>query len=362
MRSLFVKIFLWLWGSIILAVVSGSLLASFALQPVRNAQRGSGELLLRSAEQKLAEFQNSRSCGISADSGHFLFAFENSKQCYGPPAPPEIIELMAAAERNGKIAGTTLDAELVARRAISGAHSWTVILGSLSPTEIGNRSLLLRMLGLIGILTIACVWMAHHIAWPVEQIRGATRRFAAGNLQARINGPLSKRADVIGHLAANFDEMADRIERLIASQTQLLNDVSHELRSPLARLTIACGLARRGGTETAQALDRIDSEAEHLNRLIEQLLMLARLNSADLKSQQLARSNSLRSSRTLLTMPNSKRKHTAGKWSVSASANASLQETANCCAARSKTSFATRFAIPGPEQQSNSAFAVPTTL
>src|SRR5215472_16215328 len=160
MRSLFVKIFLWLWGSILLALIAGSLLASFALQPVRNAPRGSGKLLVRSAEQKLAELQNSRTCGISADSGHILFAFEDSKQCYGPPAPPKIIDLRAAAEHSGKIAGATLDAELVALWSNSGAHSWTVILGSLSPAEIGNRSLVLRMLGLIGILTIACIWMA----------------------------------------------------------------------------------------------------------------------------------------------------------------------------------------------------------
>jgi len=81
-------------------------------------------------------------------------------------------------------------------------------------------------------------------------------------------------------LSRDFDLMAERIEALMTTQRQLLRDISHELRSPLARLNVALELARQGsGPEAKGALDRIDREAEQLNDLIGQLLTLPRLES-----------------------------------------------------------------------------------
>ena len=80
----------------------------------------------------------------------------------------------------------------------------------------------------------------------------------------------------------DFDTMASRLEALVKAQSRLLNDISHELRSPLARLNVALGLARqRSGPETAATLDRIEREATRLNELIGRLLMLARLESGE---------------------------------------------------------------------------------
>src|SRR4030095_12045598 len=86
--------------------------------------------------------------------------------------------------------------------------------------------------------------------------------------------------DELTLLAADFDEMAEKIQSLVDSQRRLLGDISHELRSPLARLNVALELARqRSGAEATSALERIQREAELLNEMIGQLLALTRLES-----------------------------------------------------------------------------------
>ena len=91
---------------------------------------------------------------------------------------------------------------------------------------------------------------------------------------------MGRRRDEVADLARDFDHMAERLQILISSQNQLLSDVSHELRSPLARLQVALGLARQRQQHQPNAeLDRIEHEAECLNELIGQLLSLTRLES-----------------------------------------------------------------------------------
>lgn len=125
-----------------------------------------------------------------------------------------------------------------------------------------------------------CYGLARYLTSPVAKLREATREFAGGNLSARVGPTLGSRRDELVSLAADFDEMADKIQSLIESQRRLLGDISHELRSPLARLNVALELARqRSGAEASSALERIQREAEILNEMIGQLLALTRLES-----------------------------------------------------------------------------------
>jgi two-component system sensor histidine kinase CpxA len=125
-----------------------------------------------------------------------------------------------------------------------------------------------------------CYWLARHLTSPVEKLRAATQDLAAGNLSARVLPTMGKRRDELASLAADFDLMAEKIEALINSQRRLLGDISHELRSPLARLNVALELARqRAGADASSALERIQHEAENLNEMIGQLLALTRLES-----------------------------------------------------------------------------------
>ncbi len=98
---------------------------------------------------------------------------------------------------------------------------------------------------------------------------------------------MGKRNDEIAYLARDFDLMAEQIEKLLTSQIRLLRDISHELRSPLARLNVALELARLSPEEGRKpALDRIEHESECLNNLIEQLLTLSRMESGTVNSSK----------------------------------------------------------------------------
>jgi two-component system sensor histidine kinase CpxA len=99
-------------------------------------------------------------------------------------------------------------------------------------------------------------------------------------LQARAGPYSGSRRDEVGEVIAEFDNMADRVEALVNGQRQLLNDISHELRSPLARANVALELARRkAGPEGAYDFDRIERETERMNELIGKILTFARLES-----------------------------------------------------------------------------------
>src|SRR5439155_11614734 len=105
---------------------------------------------------------------------------------------------------------------------------------------------------------------------------------AAGDLTARAGVPRPGRHDELAELVRDFDTMADRLEKSVKAQARLLNDISHELRSPLARLNVALGLSRqRSGPEAQSSLERIELEANRLNELIGRLLTIARLESGD---------------------------------------------------------------------------------
>jgi len=137
--------------------------------------------------------------------------------------------------------------------------------------------------GLFVILIISgavCYILARYLTSPVIALRDATRRVASGELSVRIAHTIGNRKDELSELAGDFDHMTERIELLMTSQRQLLGDISHELRSPLARLNVALELARRyTGPEAQNALTRIEHEAQSLNELIGHVLMLTRLES-----------------------------------------------------------------------------------
>ncbi|HVW69347.1 MAG TPA: ATP-binding protein, partial [Steroidobacteraceae bacterium] len=105
----------------------------------------------------------------------------------------------------------------------------------------------------------------------------AIRRMAAGDLDVRVAESMRGRQDDLGLLATDLDTMAGRVRNLLESKQQLLRDVSHELRSPLARLQLALSLARRQDNPAERHLARIACEADRLEHLIARTLKLARL-------------------------------------------------------------------------------------
>jgi two-component system sensor histidine kinase CpxA len=121
---------------------------------------------------------------------------------------------------------------------------------------------------------------------PLVRLRKAARELAGGNLSARVEvgsaGSLRPNSDEFQGLVHDFNYMAGRLESLVGAQRLLLRDVSHELRSPLARLSVALELVREeAAPELGKHLDRIEREAERLNHLIGQLLTLSSMETRE---------------------------------------------------------------------------------
>ncbi len=151
-------------------------------------------------------------------------------------------------------------------------------LGEPGSFAFGLRVIARSFLPVLLVGGLFCYWLARYLSTPIVQLRGATHELSAGHLGARVDQKLLKRRDELGYLGRDFNVMAGRIESLVGAQRRLLGDISHELRSPLARQGVALGLARRSaGPSATAALDRIGREAERLNEMIGQLLTLSRV-------------------------------------------------------------------------------------
>ena len=129
--------------------------------------------------------------------------------------------------------------------------------------------------------TVASLLFAMLLAWyfsqPIRQLKSAFANAASGNLNDRLAPLMSKRSDELADLGRDFDSMTDKLRALMESQRRLLHDVSHELRSPIARLQASIGLARLQPEKTAATLERIEREGVRMDKLVGELLTLSRL-------------------------------------------------------------------------------------
>ncbi len=149
-----------------------------------------------------------------------------------------------------------------------------------------SQTQILRLLALLATTGLVCYGLVRNLTTPIVQLRGAAQRLARGDLSARVGAKLTKRRDELGGLGSDFDLMAERLQSLMKAQNRLIADISHELRSPLARLSVALGLVRTtAGDESVEDLDRIELEAERLNFMIGQLLTISRLESGEPMTQ-----------------------------------------------------------------------------
>jgi two-component system OmpR family sensor kinase len=147
------------------------------------------------------------------------------------------------------------------------------LFGELERPGVPTATLVMALV----VSAIICFFLARYLVAPVDRLRHATRQMAAGDLDVRVSQSLRGRQDDLGLLATDLDIMAERLRNLLETKQQLLRDVSHELRSPLARLQLALSLARRQDNGVERHLARIACEADRLEQLIARTLKLARL-------------------------------------------------------------------------------------
>ncbi len=288
MRSLFIKIFLWLWlamalfGAIgvVLALTTDSKKASMLRHQHRLAQQS--RELIAAFETRGPEGLQEKTLALDRKTGGQSFLFRNRQ---GPltrgPIPPKAQELARQAARSGETEIKPSPRGIWV--AMPAAQDYIFVTEAIRPGRLERLlnpyRLTPRLAAAFLVTGLVAYLLARSLTAPIGQLRRATQQFAAGHLATRVRKDIRGR-DEIADLAEDFDRMAEHIEELVGSQKRLLRDISHELRSPLARLNVALALARqKSGAEAGAPLDRIEREAERLNDLIGQLLTLTQLES-----------------------------------------------------------------------------------
>jgi two-component system sensor histidine kinase CpxA len=293
MRSLFLKIFLWFWATAILTGIA--LVLAFVLQhgsvPERwhamleDSARFSGTLAVEAFERD----------GTAATAGYLAKLEANSR-----------VRTCLFDRQGGTIAGGGCETfEDTVKRVVASqkadfnfkygiAHVGTILNGRngqqyIFATELpagpraavgGSRFGFALQWGVAFLVSgYICYLLARYITTPVLRLREASQQLATGELSTRAAVGIERRRDELGALVRDFNAMADRIEQLIATQRQLLYDVSHEVRSPLARLNVALDLARERKGEDS-TFEHMQHDLDRLDQTMERLLTLARLDTS----------------------------------------------------------------------------------
>jgi two-component system sensor histidine kinase CpxA len=297
MKSLFLRIFLSFWLAIALFVVL-AILAVVAFRPQRNPTWES--LATTSLADAVGAYEQGgahqlRTYLESLEAAQHVHAhvFDEQGNEISGRAAPVWLERIALGKppvpRDG-ILFPTPRVMVESRASSDGHHRYTIALVLPQGPRVffGPHGFpLTGLLILILCSGLVCYFLSWYLAKPIVRLRAATRQLAAGDLSARAGAPTSRRRDEVAGLMRDFDAMAARLEMLVKAQSRLLNDISHELRSPLARLNVALGLARRrSGAENDDMLERIELEASRLNELIGRILTLARLEDGEQEVQR----------------------------------------------------------------------------
>ncbi len=293
MRSLFLKIFLSFWVAQALFLVL-AILVTLAMRPQREFS-GFEAQEVKILSEAVQAYQAGGSNGVHEylrtvhDSQRLrAYLFDDQKQELTGRVVPDWARRVVSGQTStaDTIRGRISPVQFLRQSlTASDGRRYTLVM-ELPP---GQRSVFgprgVPGLGIgIGLLSsgLICFFLARYLTSPVVRLRAATQKLASGDLSARAGGPHFRRRDEVAELVRDFDSMAERLELLVRAQSRLLNDISHELRSPLARLNVALALARqRAGSPAQSALDRADKESERLNEMIGRLLTIARLESDD---------------------------------------------------------------------------------
>jgi two-component system sensor histidine kinase CpxA len=307
MRSLFLKIFLWFWLTVVLVGVSlviTTLITRADSQTDAEGWKASVSFAVSGEANRAVDIYEKG--GAAALSKHFeqmrkerfmhLYLLdENGKEVLDQQPPQRAVQLATMAGKDTAFLPSYPGSDRFAAERAVGSSGREYIFFLIAP-GVPVRDLLAALgletlLGLAGVLLVAgvfCFWLARHITDPVLQLRTAASQIADGHLGTRVPRQLQARRDEIGVLSQQFDRMAERIQSVLADHEWLLSTVSHELRSPLTRLSVAAALLRQcPEEEKLEYADRIELETEHLNKLIAQLLTLSRIESGvDMSSRK----------------------------------------------------------------------------
>jgi two-component system sensor histidine kinase CpxA len=281
MPRLFWKLFFTLWLSIMaFAVVVSWINQSVILRDAVEEPTVAFELNLNRFKARLArelkeggELQVKRTLqGLPRGMRNHIFVLDaNGKELLGR-------EHVLGMQKKGR--GRVATRQL---RDADGRAYTLVSAGRVPPRtllEPGPRGVGMRLIVAAIISAMVSLLLARYLAAPLGELSRASRALATGDLSARVGAPLDRRKDEFGELALDMDEMAGRLQASQQANQRLLRDVSHELRSPLARLRVALEIARNKDQDLVAAeLNRIELESQRLETLVDEVLSLLRESS-----------------------------------------------------------------------------------
>jgi two-component system sensor histidine kinase CpxA len=288
MYRLFLKIFLWYWltaWAMIAIVLLGSRLTGMRQISAPNMYATVAPILVAEAVKTYESGGPEAFARFSQSNGHQnerqLFLLDGFyKDVLSRPLSDDGLRVAHAA-KNGQL--IIFRAHIAAYKFVSSSGRPYILMLFLR-SDLGQiRDVLLGeglpfSISLILLVTLLCLGLAYHIASPIHSIQSTARRVAQGDLKARVPSFVSRRFDELAALAKDFDSMVHRLDSLIQTQKKLLNSVSHELRSPLARINLSLALLRtRFSGDSDDLFERLDRDVERIDLLMGQLLTLSRL-------------------------------------------------------------------------------------
>ena len=225
----------------------------------------------------------------------FMIIDENGDELLGRELPGRFNRLLDPRPRSGRRGpGNLRPIQLTPSLVAADGEEYRLLFVRTRITVLGVLAWPATQLAVLALVVLAALAtalpLARYLSSPIMRLQKTSRALAAGALETRVGEPFTRRKDEVGTLARDFDTMAEQIQLLVTAKETLLRDVSHEFRSPLARIRMALALAERKASESAQPdLLRIEHETERLDALVGEVMALARLRSQPvMKTERIA--------------------------------------------------------------------------
>jgi signal transduction histidine kinase len=307
MRTLFIKILLSFWLAMALTTIAYTILvlstqigqgSKLRQSVLANRRQMAGEMLTMFGQVAPALYEREGPTSLDRYAGRtegsaktlaFLFDAAGRTLVSNIEIPAAVQAAATEAARSGGLKGVNSAEYSALAQPVAGPEGRGYIAAVGTPALPARasqrwqsivRSFGIRMVVALLFGGIICYILAWRLTAPIRRLRTAAQRLASGDLSARVGESEGKSGDEVADLGRDLDRMAERIQALVESQKRLVRDVSHELRSPLARFNVALGLARQHCSSAADTyFDRIERDAERLNELIGELLTLTLLES-----------------------------------------------------------------------------------
>lgn len=292
MRSLYWKIFTSFWLATVLIIVTT---AWFTSEIARKSSIPTQErafmdsyanaaVVTFEAGQRMALVKWLEKTGLNKQMN--LFLLTNTGEIIGNHDVPDLVKQISTNLVNGELdSGIFKSGNLIVSHEILSTTGAAYRLAAVSEKPLSQvvqipwAGLTLRLLIAFFISGLICYLLSVYLTQPLSALRMAAKSLATGKLNTRVGHFAGHHKDEIAELSHEFNSMAEQLETLIHSKERLLQDISHELRSPLTRLHIAVELGRKKSNHLAETeFDRIEAECLRLNTLIGEILDFARLD------------------------------------------------------------------------------------